>query len=74
MKQFSFHDLFLQLVPSGSRSVAQVPSRSPGLGKGTLTEGSFVLPIMAIGQSGQYAFIIYYPQSDSIFKGNLQSH
>ena len=52
MKQFSFHDLFLQLVPSGSRSVAQIPSRSPGLGKGTLTEGSFVLRIMAIVQSG----------------------
>jgi len=73
MKQFSFHDLFLQLAPSGSRSVAQIPSRSPGLGKGTLTEGSFVLRI-AIVQIGQYAFIIYYSQSGSIFKGNLQSH
>ena len=70
MKQFSFHDLFLQLAPSGSRSVAQIPSRSPGLGKGTLTEGSFVLPIMAIVQSGQYALSSIW----HIFLGNLQSH
>ena len=70
MKQFSFHDLFLQLAPSGSRSVAQVPSRSPGLGKGTLTEGSFVLRIMAIVQSGQYALSSMW----HIFLGNLQGH